>query len=90
MRVWSATVNSQPVPIGLSAGVFHTIDLPAGEARIEFTYEPQGFNPALAAAGAALLLVLALLARALRGTHASPPPAPSDITRSDGLTPLSQ
>jgi hypothetical protein len=68
-RGWSATVNSKPVPIGLSDGVFQTIDLPTGDARVEFTYEPLGFKPAAAAAGTALLLVwLSWLARACRGT----------------------
>jgi hypothetical protein len=80
MRGWSATVNGEAVPIGLSDGVFQTVDLPAGEKRIEFTYEPPGFKPALGAAGAALLLVLAVFARAIHVTCAKP--TPDDLMRS--------
>ena len=65
MRGWSATVNEQPVPIDLSDGVFQTVDLPAGASRIEFTYEPPWFKPALAAATVALLLVFVVFATGL-------------------------
>jgi len=58
VRGWSATVDGRPSPISLSEGVFQTIDLPSGKARIEFSYEPSGFKPAMVAAGAALLLIL--------------------------------
>jgi hypothetical protein len=75
VRGWSATVNGQPVPIDLSDGVFQTIDLPAGEARVEFTYQPPGFKLALAAAGAALLLVLAVFGSVIRSTRALHPRA---------------
>lgn len=60
MRGWSATVNGQPVPVGRSDAVFQTIDLPAGESEVEFAFYPPGFKPALAFAGATLLLVLSL------------------------------
>jgi uncharacterized membrane protein YfhO len=67
MRGWSATVNGKTVPVGLSEdGTFQTVDLPAGASRIEFQYEPLGFKWALAAACAALLLVFAVFARAIR------------------------
>ena len=75
VRGWLATVNGQPVPIDLSDGVFQTIDLPAGEARVEFTYQPPGFKLALAAAGAALLLVLAVFGSVIRSTRALHPRA---------------
>jgi hypothetical protein len=66
MRGWSATVNGQTMPVGLSEdGTFQSIDLPAGASRIEFQYEPHGFKWALGAACAALLLVLAVFAKAI-------------------------
>lgn len=71
MRGWSATVNGYPVPIARSDGVFQTIDLPAGEAKIEFAFCPPGFKPALALAGVTLLLVLATVASALLGIRMS-------------------
>jgi hypothetical protein len=76
MRGWSATVNGHLLPIGLSDGVFQTIDLPAGKAHVEFTYEPlPGFKPALAVAGAALLLLFTVFAGSIRGAHAPHPRA---------------
>lgn len=65
MRGWQATVNGKPVPIGLSDDTFQTVELPAGATRVEFTYAPMGMNAALAMAGAALLLILAVLARGI-------------------------
>lgn len=65
MRGWRATVNGKPVPIGLSDDTFQTIELPAGAAQVEFTYAPTGMNAALAMAGIALLLILAVLARSI-------------------------
>lgn len=65
MRGWQATINGKPVPIGLSDDTFQTIELPAGAARVEFTYAPTGMNAALAMAGVALLLVLAVLVRSI-------------------------
>lgn len=95
MRGWSATVNGYPVPIGRSGGVFQIIDLPAGEAHVEFAFYPPGFKPALALAGATLLLVLATLARALGGIRMSPfgklraikelAPEPSADSARDGM-----
>ncbi len=66
MRGWSATVNAAPVPIAISDGVFQAVDLPAGLSQVTFAYAPAGFRPAMAAAGAALLLVFAILVVSLR------------------------
>lgn len=60
MRGWSATVNDSAAPIRRSDTVFQSIELPAGEAQVEFAFYPPGFKPALACAGATLFLVLAL------------------------------
>jgi hypothetical protein len=66
MPGWSATVNGQPAPVAVSDGIFQTIDLPAGDARVQFTYEPPGFWLALLAAAAALLFVCAVFISAIR------------------------
>ena len=67
MQGWSATVNGEPAPVGISDGVFQTVDLPAGEMRVSFSYEPPGFGLALAAAAAALLFLCAVLVGVIRG-----------------------
>jgi uncharacterized membrane protein YfhO len=72
MQGWSATVNGEPAPIGISDGVFQTIDLPAGDARIRFTYEPPGFKLALVAAATALLFVCSAFIGFIRGRKARP------------------
>jgi len=71
MQGWSATVNGQPAPIVISDGVFQTIDLPAGDAQVRFTYEPPGFKVALVAAATSLLFVCAVFISVIRGVLAS-------------------
>ncbi len=59
MRGWSATVNKASTQIYPIEGVFQAVDLPAGSSRVQFSYEPAGFRPALLAAGfGALTLVV--------------------------------
>jgi hypothetical protein len=70
MQGWSATVNGQPAPIVVSDGVFQTIDLPAGDVRVRFTYEPPRFKLALVAAATSLLFVCAVFISAIRGVLA--------------------
>jgi uncharacterized membrane protein YfhO len=57
MRGWTAAVNNTAVPIGLADNTFQTINLPAGDSRIQFNYEPPGGKLALSVALAALLTV---------------------------------
>jgi hypothetical protein len=85
MQGWSATVNGQPAPIGISDGVFQTIDLPAGDVRVRFTYQPPGFKLALvAAAAAALLFVCAVLISVICGVLASRSGSVSWLYRMNG------
>ena len=57
---WSALVNGAQAAVGTVEDAFQAVDLPAGVSRIEFSYSPRHWRPALAAAGAALAsLVLA-------------------------------
>jgi hypothetical protein len=84
MQGWSATVNGQPAPIGISDGVFQTIDLPAGDVRVRFTYQPPGFKLALVAAAAALLFVCAVLISVIRGVLASRSGSVSWLHRMNG------
>lgn len=71
MKGWSATVNGQPAPISISDGVFQSIDLPAGDVPVRFTYEPPGFRLALAAAAISLLFVCAVFIGVICGGLAS-------------------
>ncbi len=63
MRGWSATVNRLTAPIEPFEGAFQMVDLPPGNARVVFTFEPPGFRLALVCAGLALLLILAVFGR---------------------------
>jgi hypothetical protein len=84
MQGWSATVNGQPAPVGISDGVFQTIDLPAGDVRVRFTYEPPGFKLALVAAATSLLFVCAVLISVIRGVLASRSGSVSWLHRMNG------
>jgi hypothetical protein len=76
MRGWSATVNGKPVAVEPREEAFQGVALPAGRARIEFTYRPAGFTAAIAAAVVALLLMAAVLAlHVRRGTRSRLVPA---------------
>lgn len=39
---WRATVNGRPTPVSRGAFLFRAVRVPAGAARVEFRYEPQG------------------------------------------------
>jgi uncharacterized membrane protein YfhO len=69
---WRATVNGQPAAITVVDGLFQRIALPAGHARVVFTYEPPHAGLALALAAAGLLALAAALAFSLwRGEPSS-------------------
>ncbi len=62
---WRATVNGQPAAITVVDGLFQRIALPAGHARVVFTYEPPHAGLALSLAAAGLLALAAALALSL-------------------------
>jgi hypothetical protein len=62
MNGWRARVNGADAPIRLAEDTFQVIDLPEGSAQVSFRYSPPWFGAALAAAGAALLLIVVGLA----------------------------
>jgi hypothetical protein len=64
MRGWTATVNGAAAAIALADNTFQTIDLPAGTSHVEFAFTPPDGKPALMAALASLLFVLAVFASA--------------------------
>ncbi len=63
MKGWSADVSGKPADVVLRDGAFQGVALPAGQSRVAFTFRPAGFSAAVAAAGCALLLVLAVAGR---------------------------
>lgn len=66
MMGWSARVDGRDVPIRLAEDTFQRIDLPQGDSRVTFSYEPPGFGWALMAATVALVVVMSGLALGLR------------------------
>jgi hypothetical protein len=68
---WRATVNGVPVPIERANYAFRVVEVPAGDSRVEFRYEPRSlrvgaFVSALALAGALAALALSRPRRAGR------------------------
>jgi len=59
MAGWSATVNSQPVPVHRD-GAFESVRVPKGPLVLRFSFAPPYLNQALAAFGVALLLLVPL------------------------------
>ena len=57
MRGWSVQVNGAPTVLREAEDTFQEVALPAGLSRVEFSYEPALFRPALALAGLALLVI---------------------------------
>ena len=55
---WSAVVNGAEMTVASVESAFQVVDLPAGNARVDFIYSPKGLTPALAAAGVALSFIL--------------------------------
>ena len=57
---WRATVDGQEVPVDSWLEVFCALDLPAGEHRVELTYQPPGaaLGGILSAIGVGILLIL--------------------------------
>jgi hypothetical protein len=60
---WSATLDSQRVPIRPAYVAFRAVALPAGKHTVVFTYQPAGFTLGLfiSAAGAILTVLLLFL-----------------------------
>jgi hypothetical protein len=63
---WRATVNGQRAAITMVDGLFQRVALPAGHARVVFTYEPPYARLALLLAAAGLLALAGALALSLR------------------------
>ncbi len=55
---WIAEVDGQPVPIHTANMAFRAVELPAGEHRVVFSYQPAWVKPTLLAMVAAFLLVV--------------------------------
>ncbi len=58
MQGWSAFVNGVATQMGVADGAFQTIDLPAGDTRIDFRYEPWGFKLSVTVACIALIVIV--------------------------------
>ncbi|HSP95685.1 MAG TPA: YfhO family protein [Candidatus Dormibacteraeota bacterium] len=56
---WTATVNGAPAPILRANYLFRAVEVPAGEATIEFRYAPGSVRLGAAISGATLLALLA-------------------------------
>lgn len=63
---WRATVNGQPAAITVVDGLFQQVALPAGHARVVFTYEAPHAGLALLLAAAGLLALAGALTLSLR------------------------
>ena len=57
---WRATVDGQEVPVDSWLEVFCALDLPAGEHRVELTYQPPGaaLGGILSTIGVGIFLIL--------------------------------
>ncbi|OGD70747.1 hypothetical protein A3D09_03760 [Candidatus Collierbacteria bacterium RIFCSPHIGHO2_02_FULL_49_10] len=63
---WKATVNGSETKIIRADGIFRSIILPAGEARVAFTYFPDSFKNGLALTIASALALIAFAVVAKR------------------------
>ncbi|MBI4879909.1 MAG: YfhO family protein [Planctomycetes bacterium] len=63
---WSVTVDGEQAELRVADHALLGVFLEAGVHQVVFEYSPRGLGPALAAAGAALALLLALLVTAAR------------------------
>ncbi|MDE2950469.1 MAG: YfhO family protein [Chloroflexota bacterium] len=68
---WTAEVNGEPKPILRANVIFRALEMPAGQSRVVFAFEPHLWRAALAGGlllwGAALLLLLMLMPRGPSG-----------------------
>jgi uncharacterized membrane protein YfhO len=56
---WKAKVNGEELPVERVDYVIRGVPIPAGESRVEFTYEPASWRAGWIVSGLALLVILA-------------------------------
>ena len=79
MNGWRALVNGAPTPVQLAESTFQSIDLPADESTIDFTYAPTGLRASLlVATGTLLFVAIMLLSLRLTRRQDAPPPTSND------------
>jgi hypothetical protein len=78
---WTATVNGEPVPVGVYAGFFRAVDVPAGESEIVFSYRPWWW-PVVPLLGAAAWVAWAGVLVGLSWRRMSPPVPPAEAPAS--------